>query len=157
MLYVGTQYLKQFYYDEVMDYLQTREKKKIKLSSNDQRQIIAICPWEIEKIDVDIDLFWNSNSFQEMTRDMVINYIQHIDRMLIDNNDSKVCIFVYKSGNPDNTLMPKDLLKIIENNSSIVFDELEPEFEIRNAHYFLGSVHPEMGDFRELGKLQDPP
>tara|TARA_S200000501_G_C20754630_1_gene713259 strand:- start:105 stop:1151 length:1047 start_codon:yes stop_codon:yes gene_type:complete len=137
ILYVGTQYLKHFYKDEVIDYRRTRKLKNINFSSNDQREIIAICPWEIEKIDANIDLFWNSASFQEMTHDMVLNYSHHINRMLIDS-DSKLCLYVYKSGKPENTLMPKKLLEIVENNTRIVFDEFEPELEIANAHYFLG-------------------
>lgn len=138
ILYVGTQYLKHFYEDEVMDYRRTRKLKNINFSSNDEREIIAICPWEIEKIDANIDLFWNSASFQEMTHDMVLNYSHHINRMLI-GSESKLCLYVYKSGKPENTLMPKKLLEIVENNTRVVFDEFEPELEITNAHYFLGS------------------
>lgn len=137
ILYVGTQYLKHFYEDEVIDYLQTRELDSINFSPNNQREIIAICPWEIEKIEANVDLFWNSASFQEMTQDMVLNYSQHIEHMLIAY-ESKLCLYVYKSGKPEKTLMPKDVLRIIENNTSIVFKEFEPELEIINAHYFVG-------------------
>ena len=137
ILYVGTQYLKHFYEDDVIDYRQTRELNSINFSSNNQREIIAICPWEIEKIDTNVDLFWNSSSFQEMTQDMVLNYSKHIDRMLIDY-ESKLCLHMYKNWKPEKTLMPKELLGIVENNTSIVFEEFEPELEISNVHYFLG-------------------
>lgn len=137
ILYVSTQYLKHLYKDEIIDYRQTRDLNSIHFSSNDTREIIAICPWQIEKTEANIDLFWNSASFQEMTKGMVINYTRHIGRML-RGNDSKLCLYVYKGGRPEKTLLPKELLGIIENNISVVFKELKPEVEIRDAHYFLG-------------------
>ena len=137
IIYVGTQYLKHFYKDEVIDYRQTRKLSSIRFSENDTREIIAACPWEIGKIDAGIDLFWNSASFQEMTKDMVANYAKHIKRMLNDK-ESRLCLYIYKGGNPEKTLTPKELLEIITNNVSVEFEELEEEHEITNAHYFVG-------------------
>jgi len=34
--------------------------------------------------------------------------------------------------------MAKDLLRVVEKNSSVVVAEFEPELEIRDAHYFVG-------------------
>jgi len=127
--------LNYFYGNEVIDYEQTRNLNSISFSHNDLREIITICPWQIEKVDAKFDLFWNSASFQEMTKDMVINYTKHIDR-LFRNNKSKFCLYVYKGGN-EKTIIPKELVKIIENNSFILIEELSPELDINNAHYFI--------------------
>ena len=137
ILYAGTQYLKHFFKGEVLDYRQTRKLSSIRFSENDTREIIAVCPWQIEKIDAEMDLFWNSASFQEMTKDMVVNYAKHIERMLKDK-ESRRCLYLYKGGDPEKTLIPKDLLGIITNNASVVFEEIEPELEIDNVHYFVG-------------------
>lgn len=142
MLYVGTQYLKHFFKDMVIDYSETRSSNSIHFSSSKLREIIAVCPWQIEKVNVNIDFFWNSASFQEMTKEMVINYTQHIERML-KNNDSKLCLYAYKRGNPERILLPKELCQTIENNTFFEFKELEPEVEIlsytsADGHYFLG-------------------
>ena len=137
ILYVGTQYLKHFYENEVIDYRQTRSTDTIRFSSNYEREIIAVCPWQIEKIDTNIDLFWNSASFQEMSNDRVINYTQHINRMLRDNK-SKLYLYVHKGGKPEKTILAEELLQLIENKSSLIFERLEPEVEISNAHYFWG-------------------
>jgi len=138
ILYAGTQYLKHFYKDEVLDYRQTRKLSSIRFSRNDKREIIAVCPWQIEKIDAEIDLFWNSASFQEMTKDMVVNYAKHIERILKDK-ESRMCLYIYKGGDPEKTLIPKKLLEIITNNTSVAFEEIEPELEKDKVHYFVGN------------------
>lgn len=139
ILYVGTQYLKHFYGDEVIDYAQTKNSPSIHFSQSDQREIITICPWQIEKVDARFDFFWNSASFQEMNHDILINYTQHISHML-RGNDSKICLYIYKGGKPERTLMPNELIGIVESNCSVMFEELDPELEIINAHYFLGRI-----------------
>jgi putative sugar O-methyltransferase len=137
ILYVGTQYLKHFYGDQVKDYRLTKDLEKIKFSSSDEREIIAICPWQIDKLDVDVDFVWNSSSFQEMPEDIVLNYSQHIKRLLADDT-SNLCLYIYKEEAPENSLSSNDLLQIIEENSSVMFKELSPEIEITDAQYFLG-------------------
>ncbi|MBW1801641.1 MAG: putative sugar O-methyltransferase, partial [Deltaproteobacteria bacterium] len=137
ILYVATQYLKFIFEEKVIDYRDTKDLDKIRFSSNDEREIIAICPWQIEKVDVHIDLFWNSASFQEMAPEMVINYIQHVNRML-KNHSSKLCIYIYKGGKPEKTILPEELIRLIENNIPITFEELIPEIEVAKSHYYLG-------------------
>jgi len=137
ILYIGTQYLKHFFGDEVRDYRETRELDCIRFSPDDSREIIAITPWQIENVNIEIDLFWNSASFQEMAEDMVVNYSQHVDQMLRDD-DAKLCLYVYKSEKSENTIAPRDLLGLIERNTTVVFDEIEPQHEARDAHYFVG-------------------
>ncbi len=141
ILYVGTQYLKQFYGDEVIDYRETRDLEKIKFSSNDAREILAICPWQIERIDAKINLFWNSASFQEMTEKIIINYLSHVRRMLTIDA-SKLCIVVYKSESPA-LIKPIELKKIMEDNLSLEIGEIEPEYEIIDSHYYWGDWRTE--------------
>ena len=136
ILYVGTQYLKYFFGNDVTDYRATRSSKAIEFSPDDRREIIAVCPWQIERIDAEFDLFFNGSSFQEMTKDMVANYAQHIGRMLGGN--SGLCLYVYREGKPDRTLLPEDICGIVEKSGSIQFEEVEPEVEIGDAHYFFG-------------------
>ncbi len=136
IVYVGTQYLKHFYPNNVIDYTQTRGMKKIRFSPDDKREIISLCPWQIQNLEADIDLFWNSASFQEMTRDVVRNYASHIGRLL--NKESKICLMVYKKGNPDKTIIPKDILEIVENETSFSFEEYEIEMNINDDLHFIG-------------------
>jgi putative sugar O-methyltransferase len=77
-LYVGTQYLKHFYGKDVIDYTATRKLDTIRFSTDDNREILAICPWQIEKVEDSFDFFWNSSSFQEMPKDVVSNYANNI-------------------------------------------------------------------------------
>jgi putative sugar O-methyltransferase len=75
-LYVGTQYLRAFYGSAVIDYGQTRELREIRFSDNDKLEILAIAPWQIERLRLSIDLFYNQQSFVEMPAEVVSNYAQ---------------------------------------------------------------------------------
>ena len=144
-LYIGTQYLKNHFGTDVVDYRRTSQLDKIEFSAGDKREIIAIPPWEIEKVDAKVDLFWNCASFQEMTPDILVNYIQHMDRILEDD-DSKLCIMTcMQSTNPNelnpNVVADEDLLKIVRSESRFALEELEPEINIKDfwARYFVGT------------------
>lgn len=71
-LYSGTQYLRQFY--PVRDYRDTRGGPKF----GKGREILAIAPWQIEQLDIDIDLFWNAHSMVEMPQPVAANYAAHV-------------------------------------------------------------------------------
>jgi len=140
-LYVGTQYLKHFYKDEVIDYRQSRKLSSIRFSENDTREIIAACPWQIGKIDAGIDLVYSSASFNVMSKDMVANYAKHTKRMLNDK-ESSVCLhlgsFLDNEGTTVKKLDSKVVLEIFTNNGFVEFEKLEPELVTSKPHYFVG-------------------
>ena len=137
ILYVGTQYLKYFYHNKVMDYTQTSKLKTLTFEPNDKREIMAICPWQIEKLDAKFDFFWNSASFQEMTPDVVRNYTSHINRFLRCNG--KLCLMMYKRGNPVSTIMPNKLTDIIRENTSFELEEFDADMDVFDYHHFIGN------------------
>jgi putative sugar O-methyltransferase len=137
IVYVGTQYLKHFYPDEVLDYSQTRKLQMLSFEPDNKRKIVAICPWQIENLDTKIDLFWNSASFQEMTPAIVENYGTHIGRLM--NKNSKLCFMAYKKGDPNKTIMPDELSKILRENTSFKLKEVKAETNTLDEHYFIGS------------------
>lgn len=77
-LYVGTSYLRTLYGDAVRDYLETRRADRIAFRDDDSLEIVAICPWQIEALDLEVDLFWNAHSFLEMPWDVVTNYADKV-------------------------------------------------------------------------------
>jgi putative sugar O-methyltransferase len=87
VLYVGTQYLKQFF--RVTDYLATRREEELSFEDNDELEILAICPWQIAKVRAENDLFWNAASFQEMEVDIIRNYMAFINRLKV----TTLCLF----------------------------------------------------------------
>jgi len=135
-VYVGTQYLKHFYPDNVIDYTQTRTAEKIAFSGNDEREILSICPWQIEQLDINVDLFWNSASFQEMTEEVVTNYSQNLKRFLHDK--SKVCLMTYKIGNAAKTISPERVVELVEAQTNFSFKELGVEMDINDDRHFIG-------------------
>jgi putative sugar O-methyltransferase len=80
ILYVSTQYLKACFPGKVIDF---REAKQMDTISANQleNKILAIPPWMLKEIKVPIDLVWNSASFQEMEKDVVINYLSFVCRL----------------------------------------------------------------------------
>lgn len=73
-LYVGTQYLKSIYGDSVLDYRQTRHLDVIQFAEHDRIEILAIAPWQIERLNVSVDVVYNAHSFVEMPQSVVSNY-----------------------------------------------------------------------------------
>jgi len=80
-LYVGTQYLKSIYGDSIRDYRESRTLHRIQFSTDKEREILAIAPWQIERLDLGVDVFYNAHSFVEMPRFIVANYADHLAKL----------------------------------------------------------------------------
>lgn len=76
-LYVANQYLKSVFPGEVVDYSRTRE---ITRAAEIEKGKIHLFPnWKIGiAAEIDIDLFWNAASFQEMEPETVKHYLQYV-------------------------------------------------------------------------------
>ena len=107
-LYVGTQYLKSLFGESVRDYRNTRMDEKITFADNDALEILCIAPWQIERLDVSVDIFHNGNSFVEMPVDAVSNYVQHVERLL-SKVRSVVTLVSYDKHDPSTTFSPAKL------------------------------------------------
>tara|TARA_B100000809_G_C14790244_1_gene406373 strand:- start:26 stop:628 length:603 start_codon:yes stop_codon:yes gene_type:complete len=95
-LYVQTQYLKAIYGESVVDYADVAARPGIiSMSSADKREILAIAPWQLDRIDASVDLLWNSCSFVEMTVPQVKNYASVAERLLRTSAQPTVCIVSY--------------------------------------------------------------
>jgi putative sugar O-methyltransferase len=81
-LYVGTQYLRSHFGSAVIDYRALRNAEQIRFSEDESLEIFCIAPWQIEKLDVDVEIFHNANSFVEMPVEVIQNYATHVQRLL---------------------------------------------------------------------------
>ena len=91
-LYVSTQYLKKFF-DGVRDYSETSELETIRFETGeDEREILTLCPWQLPRLEAEIDVSWNSNSFVEMADRQVDFYCEHFKRLLAPRNGRGVFI-----------------------------------------------------------------
>jgi len=82
VLYVATQYLKHFYTSQVVDYLATRNSRELSFKHNEDREILSVCPWQIENIENSIELFWSGSTMQDLDMDILNNYAKHIKKLL---------------------------------------------------------------------------
>ena len=100
---VATEYLRFFYQNCVIDYIDTKKNKKISFEKNNQLEIICIPPWEIEKLDIEIDHFHNAHSFVEMPLNVLKNYSHH----LIKNKTKQISLVSYYDNSSKKTYDPK--------------------------------------------------
>jgi len=114
-IYVGTEYLKHFYKENVKDYFFTRTSKEISFEKNDKLEIICIPPWEIEKIDIEIDHFHNCASFVEMPEKIVENYVKYLKK----NMTNQISLISYSGFDPKTTFNPELLNKFFDNKLEI--------------------------------------
>lgn len=111
-LYTGTQYLKSFYGDAVRDYKSTRSLEKISFLDNDDLEVICISPWQIEKLDLSVDIFYNAHSFVEMPKDIVTNYLNKVSK-LQNFEKTKVILISYDHFVENTTLNPETLPNLL--------------------------------------------
>ena len=104
-LYVATQYLKAFYGKSVYDYQKHKKVERISFSDTDDLEIYCIAPWQIEKLNVSIDIFINSHSFVEMPERVVSNYVNYIMKLL-DSNKSVIALTTYDNFDLNTTMNP---------------------------------------------------
>ena len=83
-LFIGTEYLRTFFGDAIKDYLELKNKK-ITFSNDENLEILCIAPWQLPHVDLQIDHFHNSCSFQEMSLEIIENYSKFINKILNKN------------------------------------------------------------------------
>jgi putative sugar O-methyltransferase len=124
-LYVGTQYLKSRYGESVIDFKSTQDLEAIRFKNDDSLEIYCILPMQLELVKAKFDLFHNAHSFVEMSREAVINYGNHIKRLLNDNG--RVYLVTY-DGFDELTIDPEELTKLLSMSlSSTLVPTLYPE------------------------------
>jgi putative sugar O-methyltransferase len=106
-LFVGTEYLRSLYGTSVIDYLATKDRKKIQFSNNDSLEIYCLAAWQIEKLDAEIDYFHNSHSFVEMPQEVVGNYSYYIQKIMKDKG--KIALVSYDNFSEKTTFDPSEL------------------------------------------------
>ena len=116
-IYIGSEYLKHFYDEQVIDYSKTRKLDKISFKENDDLEILCIPPWEIEKLDVKIDHFHNAASFVEMPKKVVRNYCSYIKKF----NTNEISLISYDEHDDSTTFKPELLNTFFDNSLKVTW------------------------------------
>jgi putative sugar O-methyltransferase len=106
-LYVGTCYLRTLYGAAVRDFSETKSLATISFRDDDSLEILAICPWQIEALDLHVDLFWNANSFVEMPWSVVSNYATRV--LGLPGASGTNIVLVTYGGAESNTIAAEEL------------------------------------------------
>tara|TARA_Y100000389_G_C17390440_1_gene479572 strand:+ start:105 stop:1133 length:1029 start_codon:yes stop_codon:yes gene_type:complete len=104
-IYVGTEYLRNFYNEKVKDYNELKKLDKISFSNNNELEILCIPPWLIEKVDVKIDHFHNAASFVEMPKKVIENYVKFITKF----ETKEISLISYGNFDLKTTFNPEEL------------------------------------------------
>jgi putative sugar O-methyltransferase len=139
-LYIGTQYLKSIFGSAVSDYRLLKNEKEISFKKGkEELEILAIPPWLIDRVTANIDLFYNSESFQEMTPQIVNYYAAHINR-LFGVNKKRICLWFYEHTDVTNTLPPNEVISILESNLNVPLIKFLPKYSLKdNAVWIYGN------------------
>ena len=79
-LYVCEQYLSAVFPDSVVSYRETRENGFV--PEPERGGIFIMGNWKFPVLEsMDVDLFWNALSFQEMEPNVVANYLSYVNRL----------------------------------------------------------------------------
>ena len=132
-LYVAAQYLKSFYGSAVKLFLDKEDT--IFFLADDSLEILCILPEQIEKLNVEIDCFYNAHSFVEMPEKTVQMYIKNINRMLSKKNNSSIALVSYDGFELNTTFDPDNLTGFFEKKMSkrVIGSLFNPD---RNYFYF---------------------
>lgn len=107
-LYVGTQYLKSFFGSSVLDYRKLMVRDSFHFSDTDDLEIVCIAPWQMERINTEIDIFQNDSSFVEMPNLAIEKYHQLLGRWDLKNQSARI-LGSYLPFDPQTTIDPKSL------------------------------------------------
>lgn len=133
-LYVGTQYLKSFYGEKIIDYKKSKNMEIIKFSDTDELEIFCITPQQIEKIKSQIDLFHNAHSFVEMPENIIDNYAKKVEAILSKDN-STISLVSYDGYDLNTTINPDKLPDFFTKTATkFIIPTLTP---LRSNFYFI--------------------
>ena len=114
-IYVGTQYLRRFYKDNIKDYSDLKNLDTISFSKNNELEILCIPPWLIEKVETNIDHFHNAASFVEMPKKIVENYVKFIRKF----KTKEISLISYDRFDSNTTFNPEELNIFFNNELKI--------------------------------------
>lgn len=123
-LYVGTQYLKAFYGDSVIDYSYSKNLEQIKFTQDENLEIFCIAPWQIENFNDSVDVFMNSHSFVEMPKEIVKNYVDKINTFP-KSEYTAVVLVSYDCFDLNTTFHPDELPKFFKNKDFNRFESAQ--------------------------------
>lgn len=118
-LYVGTQYLRAFYGSSVADYQEIKRRNAVKFLDDDSLEILCIAPWQIEMLDDEVDVFFNSHSFVEMPKEVVKNYA-HKAVVRFSSQKTDVVLVSYTTGDMSTTFNPDALPDYFSSRNNFV-------------------------------------
>ncbi len=110
-IYVGTEYLRHHYKDNVKDYLHLRNLKKISFSNDNELEIFCMPPWLIEKVETEMDHFHNAASFVEMPKAVINNYVKFIKKF----KTKEISLISYDNFDLRTTFNPEELNNFFNN------------------------------------------
>lgn len=141
ILYVSTQYLKHIFGDDiVIDYCEAKNRKIIEFTKSNDKELLLLSPWQMEYLDCKFDFFWNSSSFQEMTKPIVSNYAMFLKKFLTQH--SQIGLFAYANGDEKTTISIHELINVLSSGINADLKEIDSEVinNLQPGSIYIGSL-----------------
>ncbi len=132
-IYVGTEYLRHFYKNQVIDYSQLRNLEEIRFTENNELEILCVPPWLIEKVNVKVDHFHNAASFVEMPKVVILNYIKFVKKF----RTKGISLISYDKFDPNTTFNPEKINDLFDKKLKVSWNKNLIEDYNRNSIYLL--------------------
>ena len=79
-IYITERYLKTIHPGKVLGYGETKQQKYLDIHKY-KENIFILAPWQMPSVNQNIDLFWNCASFQEMTGNIIEEYLHYVKKI----------------------------------------------------------------------------
>ncbi len=137
-LYIGTQYLKAFYGDSVIDYSRSKNLDSIKFTKDENLEIFCITPWQIENFNDSVDIFMNSHSFVEMPQEIVKNYADKVNKFP-ESENTAIVLVSYDYFDLNTTFHPDELPKFFNNKEFSHFESKQLLDSSRKNFFYVSA------------------
>ena len=82
VLYLSTQFLRTVDGVDLVDYREMRDTSRSRSTPRQRRRLYQMAPWQLPKLEGQIDYFFNAFSFQEMEEEVIRSYAAEIFRLV---------------------------------------------------------------------------
>ena len=103
-LVVGTEYLRKFFKDSIIDYSDVREKEIFNFQNNDKLEIICIPPWKLNKIHDRMPIILSQNEGENYINDYNSSYLDQEFTSSIEENIDFYSISKYVNNPLNNSI-----------------------------------------------------
>ena len=136
MLYIGTQYLRNFFNSSLYDYDDINKLDTITFKKNDDIEIYCLAPWQLNKVKSNVDFFFNAHSFQEISFEILNDYSLYLKKIMNKNNSIILQFYEYFP-EVQNTNDPLKIIDLLNQNCNFNLSKKSETINIESKSFIM--------------------